>query len=289
MLLSSPRKESRTGSAALIFALVASLFFNAVMVLGGQFQVSKDTNNIVAPVRECPVCPAASEVRSVQAVNQKPCENDLSMKTITAREVQREGLKKALHTASLEILTTKFGPGPHRVKFGIDTSQITGIGEPPGNGFILRMAPANLVPHAILYFLTQVASGKWVGGGFIRNAGHVLQADPLGNHDAMRNLTVPYSVAYQDFSPMYPHREMTVGLAGRPGGPDWYISLVDNTANHGPGGQRSYDLPEEADACFGQVETGQDVVRWLHKIPAKKDSFQGLHKPVIFTTAEILR
>jgi hypothetical protein len=38
--------------------------------------------------------------------------------------------------------------------------------------------------------------------------------------------------------------------AGRPGGPEFYISTVDNTQNHGPGSQGS---KTEADACFGRL------------------------------------
>ena len=59
-------------------------------------------------------------------------------------------------------------------------------------------------------------------------------------------------VAFQEYSPEYPHVQWTVGLAGRPGGPDFYISKVDNSANHGPGGQSHHDLHEEADPCFGK-------------------------------------
>ena len=42
-----------------------------------------------------------------------------------------------------------------------------------------------------------------------------------------------------------------MGFAGRPGGPAFYISTVDNTRNHGPGSQGS---KTEADACFGRVK-----------------------------------
>lgn len=52
--------------------------------------------------------------------------------------------------------------------------------------------------------------------------------------------------------------------AGRPGGPAFYISTVDNTKNHGPGSQGS---ETEADACFGKILRGLDVVHRIQRMP----------------------
>lgn len=38
----------------------------------------------------------------------------------------------------------------------------------------------------------------------------------------------------QEYSPEFTHLENTLGIAGRPGGPDFYFSLVENVRNHGP-------------------------------------------------------
>ena len=51
-----------------------------------------------------------------------------------------------------------------------------------------------------------------------------------------------WSLAFQEYSAEYPHRPFTVGIAGRPGGPDFYINLLDNVKNHGPGGIRTHNL-----------------------------------------------
>lgn len=49
-----------------------------------------------------------------------------------------------------------------------------------------------------------------------------------------------------------------MGYAGRPSGASaFYISTVDNTANHGPGSQGS---KTEADACFAKVIRGFETV-----------------------------
>ncbi len=51
---------------------------------------------------------------------------------------------------------------------------------------------------------------------------------------------------------------------GRPGGPGFYISTVDNTHNHGPASQGS---KTEADSCFGRIVKGFDVVERMKKQP----------------------
>merc|ERR1712079_978889 len=99
---------------------------------------------------------------------------------------------------------------------------------------------------------------------FHRNAGHVLQAQvSMGQEAAFRSLT------FQEYHPEYPHVEGTLGFAGRPGGPAFYISTVDNTRNHGPGSQGS---KTEADSCFGKVVEGHDVVQRLFKVWGKKEN-----------------
>jgi hypothetical protein len=52
--------------------------------------------------------------------------------------------------------------------------------------------------------------------------------------------------------------------AGRPGGPGFYISTVDNTHNHGPASQGS---KTEADSVFGRIVRGLDVVEKMKKQP----------------------
>lgn len=40
-------------------------------------------------------------------------------------------------------------------------------------------------------------------------------------------------------------------------GPAQYVSIQDNTTNHGPGSQHDHK-PYEADSCFGTVVKGYD-------------------------------
>ena len=77
-------------------------------------------------------------------------------------------------------------------------------------------------------------------------------------------------------SPNFPHKKYTLGYAGRPGGPDFYISTLDNTRNHGPGGQSSYDDPGEADPCFAKVIAGFDIVDLMHKSAVKPGGYNAM-------------
>ncbi len=47
------------------------------------------------------------------------------------------------------------------------------------------------------------------------------------------------SLAFQEYSPNFPHVQYSLGYAARPGGPEMYISTVDNVQNHGPASQGS--------------------------------------------------
>ena len=101
------------------------------------------------------------------------------------------------------------------------------IADKGATGIILiETAPIELMPVAVLLYLDIVSD--WEGGMFHRNAGHVLQIQTHGRHRGL---------PFQEYSPEYPHVEGTLGYAGRPGGPPFYISTIDNTRNHGPASQ----------------------------------------------------
>lgn len=194
-------------------------------------------------------------------------------------------LSKATKSVSLlsrHILKTKFGgtdSEPYRARMTVNfPSSMPGA---PTGDIVIEFAPSDLMPTAVLFFMTQIEAGVWNGMSFIRNAGHVLQASsqtPTKQYMG-KIFKLPYqdsSIPFQEYSEKYPHEKYTLGLAGRPGGPDFYISTQDNTRNHGPGGQGSYDLPAEADSCFAKVVDGFDVVDRLHTAKKNHDSFEGM-------------
>ena len=131
---------------------------------------------------------------------------------------------------------------------------------------VVEMAPTALVPYSVYNFLEIVRRFK--SGAFHRNAGHVLQAMAnLGPPaSAFDRFTGGGSMAFQEYHPGYPHKKFTLGYAGRPGGPAFYVSTVDNSVNHGPASQGS---KTEADACFGRLhdEESEATVRRMQKQP----------------------
>lgn len=107
---------------------------------------------------------------------------------------------------------------------------------PPGtaDSFIAELAPVDLMPYTVNFFLEQVSRGLFNGCSFHRNAGHVVQGGPVKNHlsTGTTNLRKGFrdadlvSVAFQEYHADFPHKKYTMGYAGRPGGPDFYISTV---------------------------------------------------------------
>ena len=87
---------------------------------------------------------------------------------------------------------------------------------PGAQTIVIETAPIELMPHAVFTFLEIIRT--WTGGAFHRNAGHVLQATILnGRHDGL---------AFQEYSPKFPHVENSLGFAGRPGGPPFYMCVA---------------------------------------------------------------
>lgn len=187
----------------------------------------------------------------------------------------------AVQRADSMALCLQYGPGPHIVEIHVKE-----------HGTLkLRMFSEDM-PHSTLLFLSQVKNGLWDGCSFIRNAGHVLQANPqTGDKKSMHakfkdaNLA---SLTFQEYSDKHPHTKYTIGYAGRPGGLDWYVNLVDNTLSHGPGGQSQYDVPTEADPCFGEVIEGKDIIDRIHdKAEVLPGSFRMMREFAVFESARI--
>mmetsp|Transcript_21224 Transcript_21224/g.27108 ORF Transcript_21224/g.27108 Transcript_21224/m.27108 type:complete len:308 (+) Transcript_21224:13-936(+) len=208
-------------------------------------------------------------------------------------EKHLQTVRKALQQTSKELLEIKYGKDPIRAQVTIQFPE--SMGAPSLSSFTLQLAPPDVMPYSVYYWLTQVDNKLWDGCAFIRNADHVLQAsaqDMNGKSLHRRFKHLPYlteSLAFQEYSANYPHEKYTLGIAGRPGGPDFYVSLVNNTRAHGPGGQSSYDLREEADSCFAKIVSGIDVIKRMHTAPRKKDSFQGLVENIGIENIKILR
>jgi len=200
-----------------------------------------------------------------------------------------------------------FGPGTHKVELEIEYPQYT-EGKPPSEWprvrgvFQIEMAPLSLMPIAVNLFLQQVHHKLWNGCSFVINAMHILQAGPhqyktegggkynanvaalVGRFENARLDKMPF----QEYNSGFPHDQYTLGFAGRPGGPDFYINKIDNSVNHGPGGQSHHDLHEEADPCFAKLVGGMGILGDLNKIPIDRERGSLLLHPVVIVDSRVM-
>ncbi|KAL3810020.1 hypothetical protein ACHAXA_006135 [Cyclostephanos tholiformis] len=188
-------------------------------------------------------------------------------KTGVIMEVDEESLKmtRKLQEATREVLKLRygdFGSKNYRVELILEFQpSIPDYAEKGKDGsIIIEMAPISLVPCSVYNFM-EIAR-TWKSGAFRRNAGHVLQALARSN--------VTESMPFQEYSEEYPHKKGTVGYAGRPSGPEFYVSIADNSKNHGPGSQQKKN-PYEADCIIGTVVKGMEdgTVARVHKMPGQ--------------------
>jgi hypothetical protein len=233
-----------------------------------------------APIVVQPERPVATEdmIREVE-------ELDAAVRKIKATGVIMEKddeslvATKKLQEATKTLMAARYGPEePYRVELVLEFQDtIKDFEEKGADGTILlEMAPSRLVPHAVFSYL-EIAR-QWQGRGFHRIANHVLQVQTLGKFKHL---------AFQEYSPEFPHKKGTVGYAGRPSGPHFYISIMDNSRNHGPGSQQKAN-PYEADSCFGKVIRGFDEeVQRIAKIP-DKGFINDKKKHVLITKMRIL-
>ena len=110
----------------------------------------------------------------------------------------------------------------------------------PEETLYIHAGPIDYVPYSVYYFVHMI--DNWKHAVIHRNAGHVKQFKVDGDFQPM---------AFQEYHEAFPHIEYSLGFAGRPGGPAFYISTRDNSVNHGPGSQGS--KTGQADGCFGII------------------------------------
>lgn len=143
------------------------------------------------------------------------------------------------------------------MKYGGDRARV--LFETSKGNIVIETAPYDVMPYVTYWFLSLAEVGFWDTCGIIRNAAHVLQCNCNG-----RTKKVPQvggvSLAFQEYNPDFKHEQWTLGVAGRPGGPDFYFNIVPNIQAHGPGGQGG----TEADPCFALVIKGHSLISNIH-------------------------
>ncbi|KAL7559056.1 hypothetical protein ACA910_018411 [Epithemia clementina (nom. ined.)] len=191
-------------------------------------------------------------VQRVQVLDHEVRQIKASLPAGSFMETDEKGVaaSKRLQDATRLLLAERYGDRePYRVKVGLkfQPSNPTTAEQGEDGSFVIELAPSTLQPHSIFTFLEIARHWSEKKGAFHRRANHVLQVMVRGNK-------VPH-LAFQEYSKEYPHQKGTVGYAGRPSGPAWYVSIQDNTDNHGPGSQQQAN-PYEADSCFGKIVEG---------------------------------
>lgn len=179
-------------------------------------------------------------------------------------EGNRVETHQSIQLLSQRLLREKYGPGPnYRVEMRL-------IFDSPSDPEIVMLETASIdhMPHSVFHFLELVSHGVYDGTPFHRNAKHLIQAGPSARE---LNLDGLGRLLFQEYTAEMPHTEYTLGFPGRPGGPDFYINMQDNTKLHGPGGQSWHygDIADEADPCFATVVQGRDVVGRIRANPEK--------------------
>eukprot|EP00548_Thalassiothrix_antarctica_P001640 CAMPEP_0194134866 /NCGR_PEP_ID=MMETSP0152-20130528/4922_1 /TAXON_ID=1049557 /ORGANISM="Thalassiothrix antarctica, Strain L6-D1" /LENGTH=305 /DNA_ID=CAMNT_0038830783 /DNA_START=165 /DNA_END=1082 /DNA_ORIENTATION=+ len=182
-------------------------------------------------------------------------------RTMQSNIIQESNKKEALKA---------FGPGPHFVRFTVEFPDDETVGI-----FEIRLAPLNLMPHAVNTFLKQVSKKLWDKTVFWHHDGvdHVIQAAGIHyrtgetKHHHFDAMDVG-ALSFGEYSADMPHKRYTLGFAGR--GPEFYINALDNTEVHGPGGQGHHEYEDEADPCFAEIISGFDTVNQMNAIQLKQ-------------------
>lgn len=148
-------------------------------------------------------------------------------KTNVIMEVDPTSIQKTsmLQEATRSLLRAKYGEyDAYRVRVDLEFPvTIPDFAEKGKDGHIvIEMAPIDLIPVSVYNFL-EIAR-TWIKGSFHRNANHVLQAQGASG--------IHLPMPFQEYSKGFPHKKGTTGYAGRPSGPEWYVSIQDNTVNH---------------------------------------------------------
>lgn len=159
------------------------------------------------------------------------------------------------------------------------------------------------MPHSVNTFLNAVHKKLWDGTVFVRNRPHVLVAHTAApGSDRMSELRRAGGLdrlAFREHSEEYPHVRGTVGFAGRPGGPNFYVNKMDNTADHGRGPHQSRgdnggdwapsSDEHEGDPCFGKIVTagGMELMDEMSALPVG-DDIGTFVRPVVIRRAVVL-
>jgi len=194
---------------------------------------------------------------------------EILTKMVAREEVLYEriqSLQEKIQKESRREVLERFGEGPHYIQFNLKLpKEIVSEQFPEISPIVIKMASVEKMPHSVHLFLEQIEHKLWNGCAIVVNAGHILQISPFSMQSTgdslkkFKDLQLD-KLAFQEYNSTYPHNQYTLGFAGRPAGPDFYINKISNVFNHGPGGQEHHALDEEADPCFAKIVYGIEII-----------------------------
>jgi len=286
------RETTKVRRTVTILALLSFLGLGIFSSYANDNTNNKSSIRRIAQEEELPPNTVQTEEiieNTVNVINDGPSEEELleefnkldrEVRKIKATGVIMEADKHSLEVtakfqqAARALLVKKYGNPPYRVQMDLEFQGASINHSNRYDTLLIEMAPIDLIPYSVFNFLEMARGYK--SGGFHRNAGHVLQA-------AVQSSSIKRPLAFQEYSPSFPHVKGTVGYCGRPSSVCWYVSLMDNTQNHGPGSQQKHN-PYEADANFGEVIKGMEVVSRAHNT-MKRNQFLNDKKDWVLVNA----
>lgn len=198
---------------------------------------------------------------------------------VVLHEVHGDQYAEGIRRLSRQLLLEKFGAGPYHVEmhlaFPSDATATATALEGPRTGIILlELATADEMPHTVYIFLSRVSTGLYDGCSFYHDEGHLLMVGTMADSHTPVDVDLRQrfvdagleKVHIQEYSEAWPHEQWTLGLAGRPGGTDFYINTQNNAISRGPGSQRQHDASSKADPCFAKVVKGFDLLERMQSL-----------------------
>ncbi|CAB9519734.1 PPIases accelerate the folding of proteins (By similarity) [Seminavis robusta] len=220
-----------------------------------------------------------------------------SDKQLYYMEQQRLRTRQSIRLLSKRLLREKYGLGP---KYYVEMQLVF---DPESNVYdededhepsivVIETARIDQMPHSVFHFLELVSHHAYDGTIFHRRANHIVQAGPSAVPSEARVFDPSLSsIMFQEYSPEMAHTPYTLGFPGRPGGPDFYINIKDNSKLHGPGGQSWHygDVLDDADPCFGAIVRGVDVIDKIHQSEVDQSGYRDtIAHPILIKKMTVL-
>lgn len=160
-----------------------------------------------------------------EVLNSKKFKGDVQ-KQAEDDEKEKLEMQQKIQAFSKKLLIEKYGLGPHYVEMQVDfdpaskeEDQLSKQNTDTRNRIIIKLAPIDLMPHSVYFFLEQVYNKLYDGFSFHISAEHIIQASPVPNFSHYEHL--PPSSSFTKTPPP---------LSSSSSSQQHHITVGDNTA-----------------------------------------------------------